>query len=406
MHPIAFHPELDEPTRSMANSLITAVLNAADPAIALTKHLDPSIFTTPTHLLAFGKASIPMTNAAIECLGDRFARATVISTPDQVARAQFKSTFVELLAGDHPLPTERSIDAGATLIEHASSIPSDHQTLVLISGGASSLVCSPKEGVTLDQIIETTNSMLRKGAPIQEINKARSSLETLKLGGLAKLIAHTARTDAYLLCDVIDTDRHSTLCTIASGPLIIPDEPTTPPHTIIADNQTALDTLSAWLAIESIHPIHCEHHATGLSISHAKFLTSKLIESNCDTPCAVCLGGEPTVNASTSSGTGGPMLELAIAAAHELRDAPFDWTIITLATDGIDGPTPAAGAVITKHMLDTISPNKLQDALKNHDTLPMCDTLHATITTGQTGTNINDIALFIRWPERHTTRNP
>lgn len=398
MHPIAFHPELDESTRSLATSLISAVLQAVDPAAALSKHLDPAIFTAPTHILAFGKASIPMTHAAIECLGDRFARATVISTPDQVAQTQFKNTFVELLIGDHPLPTQRSVDASLALIKHAKSIPADHQTLVLISGGGSALLCVPAPHTTLENIIAITDTLLKAGAPIEQINKARASLDTLKLGGLAKLLAHTARTDAYLLCDVIDNDHQSTLATIASGPLIDPAQSTDIPHTIIADNQIALDTLCAWLAMESISLIESRSNAVGFTSDEGRQLARTILNAPKDsaTPIAVCLGGEPTVDASSSTGSGGPMLELAIAAAQELNDAPFDWTIITFATDGIDGPTPAAGAVITSHMLDAITPNQLEESLANHDTLSLCDTLNATIITGHTGTNVNDIALIIR----------
>ena len=402
VHPIAFHPELDESTRSLATSLISSVLQAVDPSIALSKHLDPAIFTAPTHILAFGKASIPMTNAAIECLGDRFARATVISTPDQVIKTQFKSTFVELLVGDHPLPTQRSVDASLALIKHAKSIPPDHQTLVLISGGGSAMLCAPAGHTTLENIITITDTLLKAGAPIEQINKARASLDTLKLGGLAKLLAHTSRTDAYLLCDVInpdpDGDPSATLATIASGPLIDPTQSTDIPHTIIADNQSALDTLCAWLALESISLVESCSNAVGFASDEGLRLARAILNAPKDsaTPIAVCVGGEPTVDASSSMGSGGPMLELAIAAAQELIDAPFDWTIITFATDGIDGPTPAAGAVITSRMLDAITPNQLKESLANHDTLSLCDTLNATIITGHTGTNVNDIALIIR----------
>lgn len=392
MPTIRFQPNLDHPRKSLASDLITAVLNAVDPVAAFKKHFDPTTINAPTHILAFGKAAIPMTNAAIECLGTNFARATVISTPTLCAQAQFKNSFVDLLAADHPLPSHLSINATNQLIEHARSIPNDHQALVLISGGASAMLCSPKDGITLEHIIETTDALLRSGAPIQELNAQRSKLETLKAGGLAKILEHAARTDAYVLSDVIGDDLH----TIASGPTYVPSIS----HTIIASNQSALDALCAWVAIEHINPTHIQRDAIGFAADEAKGIAKTLIDSIEDTPCAVCLGGEPTVDTTntTTPGTGGPVLELALACALELTKTNFHWTVITFATDGIDGPTNAAGAIITTDMLS----NKhiiaqARQALTHHNALPICDSLGATIRTGPTGTNVNDIALVIRW---------
>ncbi len=396
MPTIRFQPNLDYPRKSLASDLITAVLGAVAPGAAMKRYFDPQSFSRPTHILAFGKASIEMTNAAIECLGTNFARATVISTPTLCAQAQFKNKFVDLLAADHPLPSHLSISATNELIEHARTIPHDHQALVLISGGASAMLCSPKEGITLERIIETTDALLRSGAPIQELNAARSKLETLKAGGLAKILEHITRTDAYVLSDVIGGDPTENIRTIASGPVAEPDIP----HTIIASNQSALDALCAWVALEHINPIHTQRDAVGFAADEAKGIAKVLIDSIEDTPCAVCLGGEPTVDITNTStpGSGGPMLELALACALELSTTDFHWTVITLATDGIDGPTNAAGAIITTDMLkDPTTIAQAQHALEHHNALPICDTLGATIRTGPTGTNVNDIALVIRW---------
>ncbi len=403
--PTHFQPGLNIAHRHLACSLIETVLKALDPQTALAKHFDPTIFTRPTHILAFGKASIPMTNAAIACLGDRFARATVISTPQLCAQTQFKNPLVELLPADHPLPSRRNIDAANRLIEHAKSIPSNHQALILISGGGSALLCAPRDGITLEHIIQITNTLLKAGAPIQEINRARSKLETLKAGGLANILDHVAQADAFVLCDVIGDDRSTTLQTIASGPVAVPSIN----HTIIASNQTVLDTLIAWLARQHINLVDTQRQAIGPAADLGKALARKLINSNPHPPFAACLGGEPTVDTTTSTstqGSGGPMLELALAGALELARTDFRWTIITFATDGIDGPTDAAGAIITSDML---TPDRLEHigiALDAHNTLPMCDLLGATIRTGQTGTNVNDLAIAIRWDDGEANALP
>lgn len=393
MHIIRFQPDIDHARTVWASGLINTILQATDPASALTKHFDKGLFTRSSHILAFGKAAIPMTNAAIENLGEHFARATVITSPTLCAQTSFKNKFVELLPADHPYPSQQNIDSTKLLVEHAQSIPQDHQALALISGGASAMLCSPNPCVTLGEIIQTTEQLLNAGESIQKLNAARSKLETLKAGGLADALAHVAQVNAYVLSDVIGDD----IETIGSGPLIHPGIESCQ-HTIIASNQSAVDALCAWVANEHLNPIAIHRNAIGNACDMGKRMAKEIIASKLMPPIAVCLGGEPTVDVSNSSGIGGPMLELALAGALRLARANFRWTIITLATDGIDGPTNAAGAIITNDML--ADPNRLKDAqqaLKNHDSLTICDALGATIRTGPTGTNVNDIALAIRW---------
>ncbi len=399
MRTIQFQPGLDHASRTRAEGLVGAVLHACDPGIALKKRYHSPAHTRPTHILAFGKASIPMTHAAIERLGSRFARATVLAPPALCARASFKSGSIELLPADHPLPTQRNIDAARTLAEHARSIPYDHNAMVLISGGGSAMLCAPKPRVTLDQIIETTDRLLRSGAPIAEINAARARLETLKGGGLARLLAHVHRTHAYVLSDVIGDD----LRTIASGPLI-DSLPPRIPHTIIAGNDTAIDAACAWSAHREIECVSAGRRVVGSASDEGRALARALIDPPIPAPIgvclAVCLGGEPTVDTGDATGIGGPALELALAGAVELSKSALNWSIITLTTDGVDGPTDAAGAIITRDMLrDPELIAAAQTALAQHNALPVCDTLGATIRTGPTGTNVNDIALAIRWED-------
>jgi len=392
VHSIVFQQGLDQDAADMATSMIDAVLGAIAPGAALKRNFDARRFTRPTHILAFGKASIPMSNAAIECLGTHFARATVLSTPELCARTRFKSHFVELLATDHPIPTQRNIDATKLLIDHARSIPDDHQALVLISGGGSAMLCAPRDGFTLEDIVKTTTTLLTLGAPIEIINAARTELDSLKGGGLAKLLEHTAQADALVLSDVIGND----LLVIASGPAVSP----TIQHTIIASNQDAVDALCAWLVHRHIDIAHVQRNAVGFAADQGHQLADRLIDSTERAPIAVCMGGEPTVDAHATTGVGGPMLELALSCAQRLASTPFRWTLLTFTTDGIDGPTDAAGAIITSEMLDDdATVRAIGEALQTHNCLPMCDTLSATIRTGPTGTNVNDIALAIRWAQ-------
>lgn len=349
----------------------------------------------PTHIIAFGKASIAMTSGAIEHLGDRFARATVLAPEALALGAQFKNKLVATHPCDHPLPTQRNINATRELLDHARSIPDDHRVLVLISGGASAMLCSPRPRVTLGEIRQTTKDMLRRGAPIDELNAARARLETLKHGGLANELRHVPQRFVFLLSDVIGDDT----AVIASGPMHDGNPPSSP-HMVIAANDTAVDALGAWCARQEIA---CEAVLRGVRGESGRVgaeLARTLIGSTATGPCAVALGGESTVDAADSDGIGGPALELGLAAAQLLAEQTFDWTILSLTTDGMDGPSEAAGMVLTSAMLcNPAKRDELARALDRHDARTMCDTLGATITTGPTGTNVNDVAIAIRWPD-------
>lgn len=397
MHTIRFQPGLSASKRAILQGLFGAVLDASDPSRALKKHFDQTRITRPTHILAFGKASIPMTSAAIECLGHRFSRATIIAPASLCASHEFKNKFVELLPADHPIPTQRNIDATNQLIDHAHSIPNDHQVLVLVSGGGSAMLCSPRPGITLEHIADVTQAMIRSGASIHELNGQRSKFEILKAGGLAEILAHVAQIDAFVLSDVIGDN----LRTIASGPLIDPDEDASRPrinHTIIASNNAAIDSACAWCAHENMEVHDIARNGVGYAHDEGSALADRLIARTQQGTIAVCLGGEPTVDTQSSNGVGGPMLELALACALQLaQHASFNWTVITIATDGIDGPTDAMGAMINSDMLNKPEViEQIQSALNAHNSLEMCDTLGATVRTGPTGTNVNDIAIAIR----------
>lgn len=402
MIPIQFQPGLPDRERRLARGAIESVLRACDPRRAIAAHMRHMPNDRPTHILAFGKAAIAMSAGAIEQLGDRFARATILAPEALVLEAQFKSKFVALYPCDHPLPTQRNIEATRELVDHARSIPDDHRVIVLISGGASAMLCLPRPRVSLGQIRQTTKDMLRRGAPIGELNAMRTRMESLKAGGLARELEHVEERFVFLLSDVIGDDPS----VIASGPMH-DDNPPSAPHTLIASNNTALDALAAWCARNDIHCEHITRQVVGDATDSARILSIQLCASEQTAPVAFLLGGEPTVNASGTDGIGGPMLELGLAAAAELMRTDFDWTILTFTTDGMDGPSDSAGMVLCSSMLASEAKGvALRDTLKRHDTRPMCDTLGATIHTGPTGTNVNDVAIAIRWSPCTTSDKP
>jgi glycerate 2-kinase len=393
MIPIRLQTGLPEREQQLATDVIRSVLRAANPQRAMRAYLSQMPKNTPTHILAFGKASMGMCAGAIESLGSTFARATVLAPEIHVIESQFKSKLVCCYPCDHPLPTERNTEASRLLLEHARSIPADHRVLVLISGGSSAMLCLPQPRATLVQIRQITKDMLAGGAGIREINAARSQLESLKAGGLAHELMHVQERYCFLLSDVISDDPSI----IGSGPMHDAFPPRTP-HMIIANNSTALDALAAWCASQSVDCIHIDRGVVAESSEAGQSLAHRLARASQGTPCAVALGGETTVNTRGSDGIGGPSLETSLSAARALADHDFDWTVLGFTTDGIDGPSGVAGCVLTRSMLSApIKVQGIETALQHHDSLSICDTLSATIRTGPTGTNVNDIAIAIRW---------
>lgn len=393
MIPIRFQSGLPERERRIATGIIRAVLRAADPERAMRSHLAHLPKDTPTHILAFGKASIAMSAGAIDALGSSFARATILAPESNTLDAQFKSKLVAMYPCDHPLPTERNIDATRHLLEHARSIPEDHRVLVLISGGSSAMLCHPKPRASLGQIRQMTKDMLARGSSIHEINASRSQLETLKAGGLARELSHVVDRYCFLVSDVIGNDPS----VIGSGPMHDAFPPRIP-HVIVASNDTTLDALVAWCAGEPIECARIDRGVTSESSDVGHTLAHRLANITGNHPTAVVLGGETTVNTQGTDGVGGPTLELALSASLSLAEHDFDWTVIGFTTDGVDGPSGVAGCVFTSCMIHTpIKRQGIESALKHHDALSICDTLGATIRTGPTGTNVNDIAIAIRW---------
>jgi len=403
--------------------LTRAILVAADPTDS-TKQFYDSLSHAPTAILAFGKAAIPMTQAAASLCGGLPTKTLVITTPQPTPHNL--TAPAEVLFADHPLPSPRNILAAERTLEFVQSLaPADH-LLVLLSGGGSSLLTLPTPPLTLDDCTTIADALMRAGCDIHELNTIRKHNEQLKGGRLAQASAVHTITIACV-SDVIG----DSIETIASGPFA-PDtttyddaldilsthncqntvpaiteflregaankHPETPTaaelqhkditHSIILNNQTAINAAADFLQSNGFTP-RIINDFTG----HAHD-AGKLIAESLNTHHAVILGGEPTVSNIKPGTLGGPVQEAILAAALELEHTKYDWLIFGLATDGIDGPTQAAGAWLNPESLKHIQ--NPADALHAHNTYPALRTANALITTGPTGTNINDILIAIR----------
>jgi len=381
-----------------------------------------------------GKATASMAWAVEQRLGSRLQSGFVVVKYGHVVPTR---RIVVAEAG-HPVPDRSGQRAAARLCAMAAELGRRDLLIVLLSGGASSLLPAPVAGVTLTDKQRTTQELLRCGASIREINTVRKHLSRIKGGRLAELTEATVLT--VILSDVLGDD----LSSIASGPTV-PDPTTYQDAVAIAKRyriwraipqrvRQHLDRGCQGLASETPKPgsslfrrVH--HHIVGnneaavtaviraareaglRTLVHTPSLTGEARDEGqrfgalarnivragqpLQRPCCVVAGGETTVTV-TGNGIGGRAQEFAAAAAPEIAGLAKVW-VVAIGTDGTDGPTDAAGAVIdggTVARAKRLSVD-LKGALKRHNTYPALKKLHQLIITGPTGTNVNDLYLLL-----------
>jgi glycerate 2-kinase len=411
--------------------ILSAALDAVDPYQAVQKHLprlEGRVFG-----LGIGKAAAPMIDALAE------------QTPllGGLAVTKFGSglrreTFA-IIEGGHPVPDARSLEAGERVLEFVSSLKEEDMLVCLISGGGSALVTAPY--VPLKDLQTLTSLLLASGARIDEINTLRRQLDRIKGGGLAR--ATKARIISLILSDVIGNPLEA----IASGPTV-PD-PTTKEDALkilkkyAIENQVPNSILQFLESKSSLAPparagvlLNSRQQAVGLhSIQniiigdnkfaaqaareqaeqegfHAEILTNELQgearevgrelahrlradSSNKTRPFCLIAGGETTVTLK-GNGKGGRNQELALSAVKELGGLE-NVMLIALATDGDDGPTNAAGAVVTGEsaLRAELLGLDAADYLSRNDAYPFFEMLGDLLKTGPTGTNVNDLTFLL-----------
>ncbi len=442
-----------------ADALVHAVLGACAPdatvqraisGSALQKLSDKQSSLQRIGLIAMGKAALGMAVAAEEKLGGVGGLggvvgqivAGVVVVPSLLEdEARQRLHTCQVFAGDHPLPTQRSIAAGQAVQDFAKTSgkknsESIDRLLVLISGGASAMVTLPVQGVSLESVRTITQALLRKGACINEINTIRQHIDQLKGGKLAKLV-RPLPTHVLAISDVIG----DLLEMVGSGPCsrcrstaldalellkhhdllsMVPevtqflqesarDEQNNAAlngedqfdhisSQVIGSNATAIEAACDWLEAHGWHVVQKLTDVTGDADSLGQWLAEKAHElcNQHEQRVAVVAGSETTVLVGDAVGTGGPCQEVALRALIDIQGLKRV-RIMTFSTDGVDGPTRAAGAMVTGQSaakgramgLDSAS------ALTAHDSYGYLHAIGASIITGPTGTNVNDVAVVM-----------
>jgi hydroxypyruvate reductase len=388
--------------------------------------------------LAIGKAAIPMMDA----LAERIPLSGGLAVTKFAPRA--RARLYTVIEGGHPVPDGRSVEAGERVLAFVSSLNENDTLVCLISGGGSALVTAPN--VPLEDLQSLTSLLLSSGARIDEINILRRQLDRIKGGGLAR--ATKAKIVSLILSDVVG----SPLEAIASGPTV-PDpttkedalnilekyiklttdtrfdvsqhrlqhgdflssvsqclrgskesEPLRPDHPvfarvqnlIIGDNRLAAQAAREQAEREGFSAEILTNELQGEAREAGRDLAQRLREESSIRARPFCLmaGGETTVTLR-GNGKGGRNQELALSAVQELAGLE-NAMLIALATDGDDGPTDAAGAVVTGDSAQRARTLGMDpaDYLSRNDAYPFFEALGDLLKTGPTGTNVNDLSFL------------
>lgn len=387
---------LDEVKRAIApEQLIYRLAEEIDDGIRFGGiEIDFSRYRTVS-VLAVGKAARRMTNALGSLIEERIDAGIIVSKTN-FRPGEFPAKYA-CFVGSHPVPTAASITAGEAVLEFAATLIEKDILIVLLSGGGSSLLVAPAQGETLESIQALNRSLLASGAAINEINVERKKVDRVKGGGVART-AHGARIVNLILSDVIGND----LKTIASGPTILaPDDGGERIESlIIGDVKAAMDAAAKSARAFGFEtrildePIVGEAREVGRSFAE-RIAALRAEREPGSRPLLIIQGGESTVTLEPdSSGFGGRNQETALGAVERLTGVP-GVALVTFATDGEDGPTDAAGAIVTG---DTFNAGRsagldVHEMLARHDAYAYFDAIDALIRTGSTGSNVNDLLL-------------
>ena len=393
--------------------------------------------------IAFGKAALTMMDGLCNVLYSH-SNANIYQKPI-VVTSKSQSNIntkidIDLFISSHPTPDEISIKSSKAVIDYLNQSKKNDLVIFLISGGGSSLLSLPSNNISLDDKIKLTNLLLKTGCSIDEINTIRKHVSDIKGGRLAEF-ALPSTCYSYIISDVIGDD----ISSIASGPTIedmttfsdahkillkynlfekIPSSikshinkglvgniPETPKklnninNSIICSN-SIMKKESASVASElgyktTVCPFTFTDEAKKDALNLIKF-SLNTIESTPNQKIAIISGGETVVNI-IGNGEGGRNQEFALSflSGIESIQKDFDWILLSVGTDGIDGPTDAAGGIIDDSSILKLKNQNLniQRYLDNNDSYNFLKKIDSLYKTGPSGTNMADIQILLINPK-------
>ena len=439
-----------EARKAVLYSIFDAGVRAVAPDAALMRHVcledgqllvDGQSWKLPRRgrllVLGAGKGVAPMGAAVEELLGDRIDTGMLVVKYGHGLPLQ----QIAQVETAHPVPDAAGAAATRALLELAAGAAADDLVLCLLTGGASALTPAPVSGVTLEDMQQVTELLLRSGATITELNAVRKHLSRFSGGQLARTAA-PAGVVSVIVSDVVG----DALDVIASGPTA-PDVSTfadcmdilaryglgsaMPPavlhhlrqgqlhqeaetpkpgdalfrhvqNTLVATNRQALDAAAEQARSHGFRPVILTDRMVGEAREQAALLVTQARQMAAELaadaqPVCLLAGGETTVTLR-GRGRGGRNQEMALAASLALQDCPHICALFA-GTDGTDGPTDAAGGCAWAGNLAVAGLEQARRALEENDSYAILHHCGALLRTGPTRTNVMDLAILLVWPE-------
>lgn len=435
---------LSEKFSTLAREAFVHALELSDPGQLVHEQLEPLYGGLRTGkrtwegagricVLAAGKAAAPMAREASGVLGSHLHAGLLVSP---TVPAECPPGF-SCLAGEHPVPGAGSLEAAARTGALAQSLEEDDLLVVLLSGGASSLLGAPAQGFSKDAFLDLWRALLRSGADIVDMNAVRKHLSLLGGGKLARL-ATPARVETLAISDVPGDDPS----TIGSGPSV-PDSSTyaqalgvmerfnlCPKHseaerylregvkgehpetlkagdsvaqltgfTLLDSARYVLERIKIQLTMIPYVRIWESAQLGGIDYQ-VRRLIKELESTSAARPAALLCAGEPTAPVPPDAGKGGRAghfaLEFALAAE---KSGLGNFVLLSGASDGVDGNSGAAGALVTHESLPKARARGLTPEffLRGFDSGSLFALTGEAVETGPTGTNVSDLRIAIVW---------
>jgi len=381
-------------------------------------HLDLSSFNN-VWIAGAGKASVSMAEAIQSVMGSQIEGGLLITPKGPVADLE----GIRILQASHPYPDESSLHAGQEMLKFAQTVQHNDLVIFLLSGGASALMESLKEGVDLADLQHITRTVMNLGGNIQQLNAIRSKLSRIKAGGLTQAFSH-AHVVVLVLSDVVGND----LNTIGSAPFRTPKpehplkgdqrskpllldwnsfpprvqelcldpaptniEARDPDHFVIGDVTTAVRSAAESAERFGLTPLPYADPLKGEARDMARKICRLALKGEIPNSVRI-FGGETTVTV-TGQGNGGRAQEMAVAAAPIINYHP-NLCFLSAGTDGFDGPSDAAGGLVDADSIYRASMS-VKDSLRDNNSYQFLEESGGLIKTGPTGTNVNDLVLIV-----------
>lgn len=385
------------------------------------------------YVIGSGKASTTMAEAIEKIFINNIHSGLIIAPPHSTSTLK----RIQMLEGNHPIPDENSLVATNKLLDFIQAIPRASYVFNLISGGTSALLCKPVNSISIEDLQQVFKLLIQSGAAIQEINMVRKTLSQVKGGQLLNLLNHVHLLD-LIISDVPDDD----LRFIGSGPTVaqeisfsqssavlkryelwdkLPERVQAHLNTNIVKEESHsyqnekfdLKNHKSWIVSSAVKvaretsqiaekrgftAILFEPAWTGDIEDYEEFIYEQAIHyiNNESKDVALIFFGECTVSI-TGNGKGGRNQELALRMAKRFRQVNTPLAFLSAGTDGIDGPTDAAGAVIDENSMDNALKLDLdlEKFLSENDSYHFFKEYGNHIITGPTGNNVMDIQILL-----------